>query len=197
MISKEEVILFFDKLAPGWDAGMVRNEEVICRILNNACVFQGKSVLDVACGTGVMIPYYLGRGVQDVVAVDISPEMVRIARDKFSGRKEVTVLCEDAETAVYGKTFDCIVIYNAFPHFKDPDLLIGHLSSLLSKGGVLTVAHGMSRERINAHHFGTSQRVSNGLMPAEDLAAIFEKYLQVETVVSDEKMYQVTGVRRL
>ena len=51
----------------------------------------------------------------------------------------------------------------------------------------------MSREKIDAHHHGTASHVSNGLMPADDLAAIFGKHLTVTTVISDERMYQVVG----
>lgn len=49
------------------------------------------SVLDVACGTGVLIPDYLERGAAQVTAIDIAPEMVRIAREKFP-QENVTVL---------------------------------------------------------------------------------------------------------
>lgn len=58
------------------------------------------------------------------------------------------------------------------------------------------MAHGMSREKIDAHHHGTAGHVSNGLMSAEDLARIFEKYLSVSAVLSDERMYQVAGIAR-
>jgi demethylmenaquinone methyltransferase/2-methoxy-6-polyprenyl-1,4-benzoquinol methylase len=64
---------------------------------------------------------------------------------------------------------------------------------LLKPDGTLTVAHGMSREKIDAHHHGTASHVSNGLMPADDLAAIFGKHLTVTTVISDKRMYQVVG----
>ena len=33
-------------------------------------------------------------------------------------------------------------------------------------------------------------------MPAEELADMFAKYLEVTTVISNEKMYQVAGKRR-
>ena len=46
---------------------------------------------------------------------------------------------------------------------------------MLKPGGTLTVAHGMSREKIDAHHHGTARHVSNGLMPAEELAEILYK----------------------
>ncbi|MBR5640626.1 MAG: class I SAM-dependent methyltransferase [Firmicutes bacterium] len=192
MIDTNEVIEFFDRLAPLWDADMVRNDEVIGEILDNADVSAGKDVLDVACGTGVLIPDYVSRDVASVTAIDISPEMVKIAREKFP-QPEVTVLCGDVETEEFGRKFDCIVVYNAFPHFPDPGRLVRRLASLLKDGGVLTVAHGKSREAINAHHSGSAKHVSNGLMPAEELAAIFAEVLGVTTVIDDSRMYQVAG----
>ena len=192
MIETKEVIEFFDRLAPGWDADMVRNDAIINTILDNAEVTEGKGVLDVACGTGVLIPDYLKRDVASVTGIDISPKMAEIAKAKFP-QPEVTILCGDVETTDFGKQFDCIVVYNAFPHFPDPERLITRLSELLKPDGTLTVAHGMSREKIDAHHHGAASHVSNGLMSAEDLAAIFEKHLTVTTVLSDGRMYQVVG----
>ena len=192
MIETKEVIEFFDRLAPGWDAEMIRNDEIINTILDNSGVTAGKDILDVACGTGVLISDYLKRGVSSVTGIDISPRMAEIAREKFP-QKAVTILCGDVEETDFGKQFDCIVVYNAFPHFPNPERLIARLASLLKPGGTLTVAHGMSREKIDAHHHGSASHVSNGLMSAEDLAAIFSKQLVVTTVLSDERMYQVTG----
>ena len=192
MIETKEVIEFFDRLAPGWVTEMVRNDEIINTILDNAGVTDGRDVLDVACGTGVMIPDYLKRKAASVIGIDISPKMAEIARAKFP-QPEVTILCGDVETADFGKPFDCVVVYNAFPHFPDPERLIARLAELLKPGGTLTVAHGMSRERIDAHHHGAAHHVSNGLMPAEDLAAIFAKHLAVTKVLSDDRMYQVVG----
>jgi demethylmenaquinone methyltransferase/2-methoxy-6-polyprenyl-1,4-benzoquinol methylase len=191
-MDKQSVIEFFDRLAPQWDADMVRNDEIISTILDNAAVTEGKDVLDVACGTGVLIPDYMKREVASVTGIDISPKMAEIAKAKFP-QPEVTILCGDVEAAEFEKPFDCVVVYNAFPHFPDPERLIALLSGLLKPGGTLTVAHGMSREKIDAHHHGAASHVSNGLMSAEDLAAIFEIHLTVTTVLSDDRMYQVGG----
>lgn len=192
MIETKEVIAFFDRLAPGWDAEMIRSDAVINTILDNTAVTEGKDVLDVACGTGVLIPDYLKRNVASVTGIDISPKMAEIAKEKFK-QERITILCGDVESTAFDRLFDCIVVYNAFPHFPDPERLIRILSGLLRPGGTLTVAHGMSREKIDAHHHGTASHVSNGLMPADDLAAIFGKHLTVITVISDERMYQVVG----
>lgn len=194
MLDKDEVRAFFDRLAPTWDAGMVRNEPVIRAILNAARIGPGKYVLDVACGTGVLIPDYLERGVRSVLGVDLSPEMVRIARSKFLGNPHVSILCGDAETTAFG-TFDCIMVYNAFPHFADPDRLIRMLSAELAPGGTLTIAHGMSREKLNRHHSGTPSAVSAGLQPIEDLQMRMQPYLTVTDMVSDDSMFLIVGTK--
>jgi demethylmenaquinone methyltransferase/2-methoxy-6-polyprenyl-1,4-benzoquinol methylase len=189
---KQDVIEFFDRLAPQWDADMIRNDDIIATILNNAGVKPGVDVLDVACGTGVLFPDYLSRDVGSLTAVDISPEMVRIAREKFPEDK-VTVCCGDVEELDFDKQFDCIVVYNAFPHFPEPAQLIQSLSGLLKPGGILTVAHGMSRAAIDRHHEGRASKVSVGLMHEDALAAIFRRHLQLTTKISTDRMYQVAG----
>ena len=194
MIDTGDVIAFFDRLAPTWDAGMVRNEAAIETILDLAGIEAGLAVLDVACGTGVLIPDYLARGVAHVTAVDISPEMTKIAQGKFAGNDRVTVLCRDAQTMDLGRTFNRILIYNAFPHFSDPEALFATLCRHLVPGGRLTVAHGMSRERINEHHRGGASQVSNGLPSAETLSALMAPFLRVDRLVSNENLYAVSGL---
>ena len=190
-MEKKDIIAFFDRCAPTWDAEMIKSDVKIGRILDNAEVGAGMDVLDVACGTGVMFDYYLQRDVASVTGIDISPEMAKIASEKYPG--QVTVLCGDVETAHFDRKFDCILVYNAFPHFPDPEKLIATLAGLLKSGGTLTVAHGMSRAAIDRHHEGSASKVSVGLMHEDALAAIFEKHLRVTVKLSDEKMYQVTG----
>ena len=193
MIRQEDVIQFFDRLAGSWDADMIRNEAVIRLILDNAGVGEGMSVLDVASGTGVLFPDYLSRNVRRITGVDISPEMMKIARGKFGGIERIRLITGDIETFSPPAPFDVVMVYNAFPHFPDPGRLIRRLSGFLSPGGRLSVAHGMSREAIDRHHAGKAAQVSTGLMPAESLAEIMKPYLEIETVVSDDRMYQVVG----
>ena len=191
-MNKQDVISFFDRLAPQWDADMIKNDAVIQTILDNAQIGPGKDILDVACGTGVLIGDYLQRGVASVTAIDISREMARIAKEKFP-QEAVTVLCGDVETAKFDRKFHCIMVYNAFPHFPDPENLIRVLAELLLPGGTLTVAHGMSRAAIDRHHEGSASRVSVGLMHEDALCDIFSQHLQVTAKISDDTMYQVTG----
>lgn len=193
-MNKQDVIDFFDKCAPDWDKHMIKKQDVIRKILDNAKVEQGKDILDVACGTGVLFSDYLSRGVHSVVGIDISPNMAKIAADKFS-QDHVKVICGDVEELEYDTLFDCIVVYNAFPHFSNPQRLIEKLASMVKVGGTVTVAHGMSRKMLDRHHSGSAHKVSNKLMSEDDLAEIFSKYLTVTTKISDDSMYQVVGIK--
>ena len=195
-MEKKDVIEFFDRCAPTWDADMIKSDAIISKILDNAEVGAGMDILDVACGTGVMFDYYLSRDVASVTGIDISPEMAKIAQGKYAAEPKVQVICADVEEAVFDRKFDVIVVYNAFPHFPEPRRLIKTLAGLLKEGGRLTVAHGASREAIDNHHKGAASKVSNGLMAAETLMKLFAPYVKVESMVSNSRMYQVCGVKR-
>ena len=195
-MEKKDVIAFFDRCAPTWDAEMIKSDIKIGKILDNAEVGAGLDILDVACGTGVMFDYYLQRGAASVTGIDISPEMAKIAAEKYAGEEKIRVICGDVEEFQFDRKFDRIVVYNAFPHFPYPKRLIKILAGLLKEDGRLTVAHGMSREAIDGHHSGAASKVSNGLMSAENLKRIFDAHFDVEVVISNRHMYQVSGVKR-
>lgn len=192
-MDKKAVIEFFDRCAPWWDSDMIRNEDIISTILTLGGIKAGIDVLDVACGTGVLFPDYFGREVASLTAIDISPEMAKIAATKFPQAK---VICGDVETEDFGKQFDAVMVYNAFPHFPDPAKLIARLAALTKPGGRLTVAHGMSRATLQAHHSGRASQVSIDLIHEQELAALFAPWFDVDVSVSTDRMYQVSGVRR-
>lgn len=192
-MNKSDIIAFFDKYAPQWDADQIPKDAIINRILDNACVKEGQDVLDVACGTGILFPFYLERKVKSVTGIDISHEMAKLAAKKHEAYDNIRVICGDVEETRFEGKFDTIMVYNAFPHFPDPERLIATLASLTKDGGRLTIAHGASREMIDDHHKGAASRVSNGLMHADELKMLFSPYFEVDVVISNEEMYQVSG----
>ena len=194
-MDKKDIIEFFDKHAESWDAELIRNDEVVCIILDNGGIKKGVKVLDVACGTGVLVPDYIEREAASVVGVDISSEMIAVARSKFK-QDNVSFICADVEAAELDCDFDCCMVYNAFPHFPAPENLIKVLASKLKKGGRLSIAHGMSRAKIDRHHEGCASKVSRGLMSETELKMLMEPYFDVDVVISDDRMYQVSGTKK-
>lgn len=192
-MNKTDVIDFFNDMAPSWDAKTIRRENAISAILDMGEIKSGKTVLDIGCGTGVLFPDYLSRGVSYVLGVDISPEMIKIANNNFNDDR-ADFLCADAETMELSKKFDCIMIHNAFPHFMHPEALLRNLSSFLAPNGRITVAHSMSRAEINKCHEGKPSHISTKLPKETELAGLLQKFFEVDTVVSDEEKYIVSGI---
>ena len=193
-MNNNDIIAFFDRWAPDWDADMIRDDAKIGFILDAAHVAPGARVLDVACGTGVLFGDYLARSAAHVTAVDIAPEMARIAKAKAEGTC-ITVLCGDAQELDLPGGYDCCVIYNAFPHFTHPEALIARIASLLSPGGTLCIAHGMSLAALHQHH-ERARNVSRDMFTAEELGALLSAYFDVETSVSDDEKFVVAGKKR-
>lgn len=194
-MTKEAVTEFFDRLAPTWDDELEADPDKINFILDKAGVVPGSRVLDVACGTGVLFPFYVQRGTAQVTAVDISPKMAEIAAGKTDDAR-FQVICGDIEALEPTGDFDCCVVYNAFPHFPEPERLIEKLAGWLCPGGRLTVAHGMGLHALEHHHAGHAARVSRKMLPAQELAGLFAHRFRVDTVLSDEGKYVVSGTRK-
>lgn len=184
---------FFDQIAPAWDTHRPPDAARVERILDLADIAPDVTVLDVACGTGVLFPYYLGRGVSHITGVDLSENMLARAGEKYPDPR-ITLVCGDAETLPLGLHDRCVV-FNAFPHFPEPEAILNALCAALSAGGRLTIAHGEGRAAINARHGGSAQSVSRVLMPAAELAGLFPAALRVDAVLDTDELYLVSGVR--
>ena len=192
-MDKNEIIAFFDRCAAFWDSELIRNDEVIDIILEKGGIRSGVSVLDVASGTGVLFVDYEKRGVAKLTGIDISTEMLRIAKEKFPS---ANLICADAEAYNFEERYDCIMLYNAFPHFADADALFKNLASALVENGRLTVAHGMSMAEIEKCHSGMAKTVSVPLPEKEKLAELMAPYLDVDVMISDSRMYMVSGTKK-
>ncbi len=191
-MDKKDVIEFFDSMAPCWDDDQNHNEEVISDILKKGGIAKGKQILDVASGTGVLFPDYAARGAK-VTGIDISGEMVKKTKEKFP---DAEVICGDAESYGFDKQFDAVMIYNAFPHFIDPKALFKNLTKQLKCGGRLTVAHGMSESELQQCHSGKAKNISLPLPSKEKLAEMMSEFCHVDIMISDDRMYMVSGVKK-
>ncbi len=187
----QDIINFFDSRAKNWDTVNAQNQQVIDKILDLGDIKDGVSVLDVACGTGVLFSDYQKRNAK-VTGIDISPEMVKIAKEKFP---EYEIICDNALTYDFGKQFDRIMIFNAYPHFESPEKLIENLTKSLKIGGRFSIAHGASREEIQKCHSGEAKTISLDLPEAEIVAKLMSKHLKVDIIISDSQMYMISGIK--
>ena len=193
-MNKTDIEKFFDKCAPSWDANMIKSDAKMNEILDFAGVCSGKTVLDVACGTGVMFDYYLERGAGRITGVDLSGNMVAIAQKKYAESDVVSVLKADAENMALGEKYDCCIVFNALPHFCNKAALIQNLKRHINSGGTLTIAHDRGVDELNKHHESVPNSVSCSMINDVDLAALFSEcgFSDIRTKSTND-IFIVTG----
>lgn len=102
----------------------------------------GARVLDAGCGTGLMTAELASRGAE-VVAVDISPQLIDIARGRLPRHLQARVDFQagDMLSPALGR-FDCVVAMDSLIYYDTPDIVaaIDALAARTSDNIVFTVA---------------------------------------------------------
>jgi magnesium-protoporphyrin O-methyltransferase len=102
----------------------------------------GRRVLDAGCGTGAMTEELATRGAE-VVAIDISPQLVDIARRRIPEalHERINFTAGDMLSDGLGR-FDHVMAMDSMIYYEAPDLgrAIAHLADRVSTSIVFTVA---------------------------------------------------------
>jgi demethylmenaquinone methyltransferase/2-methoxy-6-polyprenyl-1,4-benzoquinol methylase len=182
---------FFNDLAERWDETNHWDMDKIALMLKLLYIKNGDAALDVGTGTGVLIPLLLGY-TGAITAIDSAEKMIEVARGKFEGRGINFIHGDALEYPFADASFDHIICYSVFPHFDDKPLAIARLAEKLKPGGLLSVLHSSSKERINGVHVHTRSMdiKSDNLPPAQDLVPCArDNGLQAEIVIDNAEMY--------
>jgi 2-polyprenyl-3-methyl-5-hydroxy-6-metoxy-1,4-benzoquinol methylase len=105
---------------------------------------RGRSLLDLACGDGLMTAMFSKR-FERVVGVDASSKHVTEARKRLPSATFHDSLIEDFET---DEKFDTVLLLDILEHVVDPVAVLRKAASFLGKDGVL-IAHVPNANAIN------------------------------------------------
>ncbi len=110
----------------------------IYSLVKKAGELERKSVLEIGCGTGTLVPF-LSKHFKSVVATDISKKMVEIAEENNKGRENVEFKVMDMlDITRLRQKFDVIVAVNSIlmPNIPKINKILKKVHRLLKKGGV-------------------------------------------------------------
>lgn len=186
--------VYFNSVAHRWDSMCNHDKDKIKDILDISEIKEGAKILDVATGTGVLVEYLLDKKPEKIIGIDIAEKMIEVAKKKYSNEEVVFKAMDVMDYTESG--FDYIFIYSAYPHFKDKNRLINHLSKMLNKGGKLVVAHSESRDKINKMHGDKKEFKNDVLLSAKDNADIIGKYLEVDKCIDNSEIYYISASKK-
>jgi ubiquinone/menaquinone biosynthesis C-methylase UbiE len=190
---------FFDDHASSWDESL-RLQEQALRLRDLAATFElhpGDRVLDVGTGTGVLLP---------ILREAIGPEGLLIAMDfSFKMLEQVRKRREAAHADLINagvgmipfrqEQFDRVTCFAAFPHFPDKKRALSEMVRVLTRNGLLIIAHLKSAEEINQMHSHIGGAVAHDHLPDPEmlkrlLAAVG---LATITIVNEPGKFVATG----
>ncbi|MCG2725647.1 MAG: class I SAM-dependent methyltransferase [Elusimicrobia bacterium] len=185
---------FFDKRAKEWHL-CHKQCDFDAADLAARKIFINKNdiALDVGAGTGILIPVLKKYKCSNITAIDISSEMIKIIQKKFP---RVKAVCADYEDTPLFETesFSKIIIYNAFPHFPNPQKIINNAFCQLKKNGVLMIAHSMNREKLNLKHKKVGGIVGNHMLISDsDIKIAFLKAGFSDIEIEDKTYFFASG----
>ena len=158
---------FFDKYAQTWDQSVNKEEfSKIREIVKMAGIQEGERVLDIGCGTGILLPLLkesVGK-VGEVVALDLSLNMLKKAREKF-GDQFHYIHANVEDMPLKNSCFHKVICFASFPHFLNKKNALCEISRILKPGRKLLIAHTTSRKTINSFHRKIGGPVANDFIP--------------------------------
>lgn len=110
----------------------------------------GRRILDVGCGSG-WLSEYLARMGYEVTGIDISSDLIEIARQRmacvpYDVDHETPALCRfiahDIESGPLEETFDAVFCYDSLHHFEDERAVLRNISRMVAYGGLLFILEG-------------------------------------------------------
>lgn len=142
MIAKglEGVRRVYARGAAGYDARWRRYlDRTISRTVEAVAPAAGGSLLDVGCGSGILLERLLEREpTLDATGIDASPEMLEVARRRLQGRARL-VMADAAWLPFPSNAFDLVTSTSSLHHWSDPEAVMGEIARVLVPGGTLVL----------------------------------------------------------
>ena len=170
-----------------------KHEKDFERLFSLLPLKRGDHVLDVGCGTGVLVPFILERITETGILyeLDFAEKMIAANRSLHERERTFDSSSRTRRSApLDDASCDVIICFSCFPHFHDKEKAMTTLSRILKPHGVFVVSHFDSSEGINKHH-GSCHAVMHDHLPDEAaMRALFQKaLLNIEMFIDEPGFY--------
>lgn len=164
---RDAIRAFFASRAAGWEERFPDDDPVYAAAVADLHPSAGGTVLDVACGTGRVLPFLRAAvgSAGRVLALDLTPEMLDAARAKGRHRVAALVLGDGLRLPLPDGSLDSVFAAGYLSHVPDSRTALLELARVTRRDGRLAVFHPVSRGALAARK-GHELRPDDPLDPA-------------------------------
>ena len=123
----------------GRNRGLHQINPVRLEFIDEIAGIAGKACLDVGCGGGLASEGLAERGAESVLGIDLSEELLQVARLHAAGTRLDNLDYELTDAEVLAETrpgqFDLVTCMEVLEHVPDPGALVQTLGRLVAPGG--------------------------------------------------------------
>lgn len=160
-------------------------DEILARtqkIAESAELSESSQVLDVGTGTGALITHFLSLGVKEknITGVDLSDEMLNVARERYPEVHFIKADVLDADTVI-GKPeqFDAVFFNACFGNLFDQKMALQKTQSLVRAGGSIIISHPLGKRFVKALH-DSDPAIVPFFLPEKDQLEKWAKELEMK-----------------
>jgi ubiquinone/menaquinone biosynthesis C-methylase UbiE len=194
---------FFNNRAPHWDSSEDTDRAMkIKKIFHDYRLHPKGRILDIGCGTGIMIPIIsaLTNDSNCLVELDFSEVMLRQNKAKQNGNFSFSLSFTNADTSILpfsDESFQWIIAFAVLPHLPDKQKVLRELYRVLDSRGTLLILHLMSSHQLNKFHSTVDDVIARDHLPiAADMAIILKKIgFRVKTAIDREELYLILATK--
>ncbi|MBD3427290.1 MAG: malonyl-ACP O-methyltransferase BioC [Candidatus Omnitrophica bacterium] len=153
------------------------------------------NILEIGCGTGIYTRLLRSTNKEArITAVDISPDMINIAKERMQDDK-IVYLTEDGENIDLDADFELVTSNASFQWFEDLHKAMAMFTGHLKKGGLLCFSmYGPDtfhefKKVLNKHYGSRKWLSSSRFIPFGTVKAVMDKYFS--RVELSEKHFEV------
>jgi ubiquinone/menaquinone biosynthesis C-methylase UbiE len=181
---------YFNSLAAEWDCipAAPNSADRISTFLKRSHRAGARRVLDIGCGTGILVPELLNfyGSATCLVEFDLAEDMLRVNSTKFTGTS-IGRVCADAQIMPFSDAcFDLAVCFSALPHMPDKHAALRQILRILRPGGVFCVGHLSGSRELNAFHGSLEGPVAVDILPPAAALAQMLKDLGAVEIEAEE-----------
>lgn len=181
---------YFNEEYKNWVNNVDENKlKIMKKSIKRLNISQHDSVLDVACGTGILYPLLMDIPVKNYMALDISEKMLEELSKRYVDAK---VKLHDFDKPIkLEKKYDIIIIFNSIPHFENLNVVFQNSRNNLKQGGKLAIIHTRTRAGLANHHHQIGYTLDRDAIPKDDtIYKLCSKYdFEIIDNMDDEFFY--------